>query len=454
MTHSNQPPLFSEKLNRILTEVCQGIEIPALLEPGRGHEKEILLERLEIQNYPHPSLECPHQEELQIGEDCTACQLLQYETYKSRYLTFAKEKGYEHIYTLKAAFDYYSSLITQYRLSECDELLDEIYDACVNRGSWSAYYIMAIQARAFLRFKQGSYQESIDYFKMQLDTLGPNESIYENMALTYTRLHNNNEASICYARAILMIQQKPAEQQKFSTLLMGLSNVLNNVEDSLTVLEASMDLLKAQYDKPHSLMAKTLTAMGELQVQRQDLAAAEACYREAVTIFIDTCGYETPLTSNAMTKHGEILLQLNDASAALPVFIEALKIWAKVDDHSFDSNMVLKGLMALKNQQTDNRADTSKEIIVATLAALVTKIANSPLLSQDLNMLCLLKFIYELDILYGDIPQAMACCESFITSLNNVDEVTLGELAPLKVQLVQEAKEILSMMQTIKFDEA
>lgn len=455
MTHSDQTPLFSEKLNSILAEVCKGVDAPVIREPAQGYEKECLIERLEMQSYPHPSLECPHLEELQIGEDCTDCQFLQYEAYKSRFLALVKEKGYDHTYTLKAAFDYYSSLITQYRLSECDELLDEIYEACVSRGSWSAYYIMAIQARAFLRFKQGRYQESIDYFKLQLETLGPNESIYENMALTYTRLNDTGEASICYARAILLIQQKPLEQQKFSTLLMGLSNVLNSVDDSLAVLEASMDLLKAQYDKPHSLMAKTLTAMSDLHMKRQDFAAAEACCREAVTIFIDTCGYETPLTSNAMTKHGEILLLLNDNSEALQVFINALEIWARVDDQSFDSNMVLKGLMALRNKsESADLADPQQEKIKQILVPLADKINNSAFLSQDLNMLCLLKFIYELDIVYGNIPQAISCCLGFIESLGRLDDASLGELSSVKNQLEHEAREILAIMQTIKFDDA
>ena len=450
MTNTDQAPLFSKKLQGILDEVCQGIEAPTVIEPAKGYEKECLIERLEMQNYPHPSLDCPHLEELQIGEDCTACQLLQYETYKARFRSLVEEKGYDTTHSLKAAFDYYSSLITQYRLSKCDELLDEIYDACVARGSWSSYYIMAIQARAFLRFKQGRYPESIDYFNMQLDTLGPNESIYENMALTYGRLHNNEEASICYARAMLLIQQKPTDKQRYSTLLMGLSSVLTNPEDALTVLEASMDLLKAQYDKPHSLMAKTLTAMADLHLRRQDVNAAEACYREAVTIFIDTCGYETPLTSNAMTKHAETLLMLNQQADALQTFTNSLEIWARVDDQSFESNMVLKALMALKDKPESEEIDNPA--VIQALSAITNKIVHSDFLSQDINVLCLLKFIYELDILYGDIPQAIRCCQTFVELLNQLSEGTLGELLPIKEQLSLEAQEILGIMQTIKFE--
>jgi len=307
---------------------------------------------------------------------------------------------------------------------------------------------MAIQARAFLRFKQGRYQESIDYFKLQLDAIGPNEHIYENMALAYGRLHENAEASACYARAILLTQQKPQEQQKFSTLLLGLSAVIEKPEDALAVLDAGMDLLKQQYDKPHSLMAKTLTAMGDLHLKLEDISAAEKCYREAVIIFIDTCGYETPLTSNAMTKHAEILFLLGEKEEAITVFINALEVWTNVDDQSFEPNMIAKALLALKNEP--EQSHNIKVSATSTLTRLQNKISNSAVLSQDLNMLCLLKFMYELFIVYGNIPKALECCKIFTECLTRLDDKSLGELLPIKTQLLQEATEILGIMQTIK----
>ncbi|HEX2549609.1 MAG TPA: tetratricopeptide repeat protein [Gammaproteobacteria bacterium] len=439
---TNQTTVFSEKLNTILTHLCHGIDIPQIDAKEDTHQAERLIEQVESQAYPHPLLTCEHQAEQGIGEDCVACQLLQYQTYQARFLALVNEKGYENSHTLKAAFDYYSTLITQYRLTECDELLDQIFSHCIARGSWSMYYVMAIQARAFLRFKQHRYQESIAYFHEQIDLLGPNEKIYENMALAYSRVNQLDEAAKCYARAILMIREKPLEEQKFATLFMGLSTVLENSEDALTVLAASMDILKQIYDKPHSLMAKTLSAMGDLHVKREEMSEALRCYAEAVKIFIDTCGLETPLTSTALNKYGKTLLQNQQNTEAQKVFIDALNVWVKLDDATFDGNLVLEALMIFMDKKNDE--------VLSVLPLLQNKILNNDKFRKDLNMLCLLKFVYQIYILNGKITEGYQSCKIFKENLVALDEKNLQELAPFREKLIKESEEILRLMETIK----
>lgn len=439
------------RLNSILEKLCEGIEVPQVKdESSQIHNQEYLLEIIESQNYPYSLLHCPHLEEKGIGEDCVECQFQQYETYKSRFLTLAAEKGNEHVHTLKAAFDYYSSLITQYRLTECDELLDKIYSTCVSRGNWSSFYILAIQARAFLRFKQGRYEESLDYFHKQIDLQGPNQIIYENMALAYSRLNQPNEASTAYARAILLIRQQSQDNQKLATLLLGLSTVLENPEDALAVLEESLKMLQIRYDKPHSLMAKTLGAMGDLHMKQQNLIKAEKCYSEAVRIFIDTCGLETPLTSNAMHKHARSLTLLNEKQKAIDTFIESLNIWAKVDNDSFEPNAIVEALLTLTKIYEDDPSlgKMSNELILA-LESIQRKIENSSL-ADDLNTACLLKFITEMYIRAGDIPRAIACSKSFRGCLLKLNPQTLGELAPYRDKLLEETTQLLRIMETIK----
>ncbi len=437
------------RLNVILNQLCSGIETPTIQVENELNDKR-LIEIIEEKSYPYSALSCPHLEEKGIGEDCVECIYQQYETYKSRFVSLSEEKGYEHTHTLKAAFDYYTSLITQYRLTEGDELLDKIFSACVSRGTWSSYYILAIQARAFLRFKQGKYQEALDYFIQQIDILGPHEAIYENMALVYSRLGEYKEASTCYARAILLIRQKPLEKQKFSTLLMGLSTVLDSFEDSLTVLEESMKILKMRFDKPHSLMAKTLGAMGDLYIKHQDIAAAEKCYEEAVRIFIDTCGFETPLTSNAMSKYAKALLLLGNNKQAIDVYIESLSVWANVDNNSFEPNIIAEALSALiKETSAGNISDQTSEKMLITLESLQKKIENNPSLSNDLNTLCILKIMSELYILNKDFSRAIASCKSFRDCLSHLNKTDLGELSEFRDKFVQETDELLEILGTL-----
>ncbi len=440
---------MNTRLNEILLKLCEGIEVPPPNNDSHEKQAERLIEQLEINNYPHALISCEHLEEKGIGEDCVACQQKQYETYKSRFLSLAKEKGLADTHTLKAAFDYYHTLITRYLLTECDALLDQVYPVCAAKGSWSMFYVMAIQALAFLRFKQGRYQESLEFFKTQIDTLGPNETIYENMALAYGRLSQYKTAATCYAQAILLIRQKSLEEQRYATLLMGLSAVLDNIDDSLIVLDESMRLLKLKYDKPHSLMAKALTAMGDLHIKEQHYDVAEKCFKEAVDIFKETCGDDTPLTSNAMNKHANSLLLLNNTRESIRVFMNALSVWVKVDDISFDANQVAQALITLKHELlkdgTLHSIINENDKVIDLLQA---KIAQSPQFINDLNVLCLLKFIYELHIVNKDISRAIVCCRLFKELLTQL--TAANDYAVYRDNLLQETTEIIKLMETIR----
>jgi tetratricopeptide (TPR) repeat protein len=439
----NDTTNISDKLNKILTDLCEGIELPQLKERDREDDGKRLIEHVEKQNYPYSPIHCEHKAIKGIGEDCVDCQLLQYETYKSRFLSLAKEKSYEHTHTLQAAFEYYTSLITQYRLTECDELLSAIYPACQSRGTWSDFYFMAIQALSFLRFKQGRYKESLEFFNAQIELMGPNERIYENMALAHSRLQENQMASACYAKAILLIRQKPQEEQEYSTLLLGLSAVLDNTDDALTVLDASMKLLQQKYDKPHSLMAKTLTVMGDLYFKQNNLSDAEKCYSEAVSIFIDTCGYETPLTSKAMNKYATILLKQDQKQKAVEFYIKALEVWAKVDNESFEPYMVAEALMALMNNPI------AQQDLKEPLEPIQNKILSNSVFANDLNVICLLKFIYEIYVMKGDIKSAAVCCRSLVEHLSKLNANELGELVSVRDTLLQESSLILNMIENV-----
>lgn len=441
-------PSEEERLIEILNRICQGVDIPLAQKESDEKEAERLIELVESNNYPYDTLRCQHLEEKGISEDCVVCQQLQYETYKSRFLSLIQEKGYENVHTLKAAFDFYGSLITQYRLTECDELLDTIYPYCISRGNWSSFYISAIQARAFLRFKQGKYQDSVDYFKNQIAIQGPNEIIYENMALAYVRLGDYKAASLSYARALLLIRQQPLDKQKMSTLLMGLALVLENDDDAFVVLEESLKLLQQRFDKPHSLMAKTLGAMGDLHMKHKDYSAAEQCYHQAVLIFIDTCGYETPLTASAMDKHARMLLQLGQKENAIDEFIQSLTVWANVDNESFDPNSVVEALMALRNEYEIIRDNMPAELIMV-LEKLQKKIEDNPVLATNLNILCLLKFITELYIFLGKMTHATHCSRSFRDALQKLDTTTLGDFASHRDKLLQETRELLALLETL-----
>jgi tetratricopeptide (TPR) repeat protein len=186
--------------------------------------------------------------------------------------------------------------------------------------------------------------------------------------------------------------------------------------------------------------------MGDAYMKLGNLNAAAKCYGEAIPIFIDTCGYETPLTSNAMNKYARVLLRLNNKAKAREVFISALQIWAKVDNESFDSSMVAEAIMGLMNERIK---DEWTEKLIACLDDLQKKVENNPIFANDINVLCLLKFIYELFIVNGEIQRAKRCCQSFKVCLQQLDEAKLGELAQFRDKFLREVTELLQIIETI-----
>lgn len=443
----------NSRLANIISALCQNVPVPLIQEKSAEMQSQRWLEQVEMQSYPYSEITCPHQAALGIAEDCVNCQQKQYETYKSNFQTLANEQGLNHTHTLKAAFDYYHTLITRYFLTECDALLTKIYPTCQERGVNSLFYFMAVQALSFLRFKQGRYQEAAEFFNKQIEVEGPNDIIYENMALCYSRLNQEAQARRCYGQALLLIQQQSSSNaDRMATLLLGLSTALNTPEEALIVLEESRQLLQAKYGTAHSLVAKTLSAMGDYQMKLQQSEKAQISYQEAVQIFLDTCGKDTPLTSNAMQKQGDALLALNKIPEAIQSFLRALDVWNQVDPISFDSSAVAKIILFFNEQmkKNSNAIRTHKKNIQQALQTLAHKIAQSEILSQDLNTLCLLKFVYEGHLFSQDIANAIKYCQLLNDCLVKLDDQQLGELAQYKKMLLDETKTILSLAQTIK----
>lgn len=437
-------------LNNILSELCKNIATPTAKAINPEALNQRLLEQIEIRDYPYPELHCTHKEALGIGEDCVSCQQVQYETYQSRFQILCKEHGLQHTHTLKAAFDCYHTLITRYFLTECDRLLSQIHEACLARGTWSMFYFMAIQAFSFLRFKQGRYQESVDFFNQQIEIEGPNDIIFENMALAYSRLNQKQQASTCYAEAYLMIQEKSKNEERLATLLVGLSTVLEQPQDALVVLEEGLRLLNLKYSSPHSLMAKTLSAMGDYYMKLHQYREAEQAYQRAVSIFIDTCGKDTPLTSTALQKHGESLIACNKIAEGIKTLIDALNVWNAVDPASFDATSVAQIMIFLNEQMKTNTSLISHNRLQGILQRLEQKIVTTETLNNSLNDLCLLKFIYEWHALNKDITKTMRTCQLLQNLLEQMDEKELGETAPYRKMLLEQTNAILNLSKTIK----
>jgi len=76
------------------------------------------------------------------------------------------------------------------------------------------------------------------------------------------------------------------------------------------------------------LVAKAHMSVGKAYQKTNSLGQAEEHIREAVRIFIKTCGATSPLTAHALGVLGRILLQKKDLSGAQKALKRALYLHA------------------------------------------------------------------------------------------------------------------------------
>lgn len=355
---------------------------------------KIVIEEAQIKQENPDEIMCPHQAKMGTGEACVPCQTVHYEQCKKKYHDLKKQKGLSDIYTLHAAFEFFSPLITQYKLSECDEVLSEVYDACIKRGKCSKYYIKITQSMAFLRFKQGKYQDSIKYFKEMEDVMGDSERISENLGMAYCSVNDYVNAELAYGKAINISIEKKLDESHRTTLYMALSNIFrhnNEFKKALCVLTGSLRLVYKKYKADHSLAAKSMGSIASILEEMKEHKLAKGYYRETTRIFIITCGFNTQLTSNAFYNWGNLLNKLKERKNATKVFLKSLKSYSQIDPYSIELGKITMMLMQLNNICEDeiNKKKILGYCEIIEKRTLTNKLDDLAIFHRSLGQLCI-----------------------------------------------------------------
>lgn len=230
-----------------------------------------------------------------------------HDRFTENFESLKKSAGLGDPQTLAAAFDLINSWIGLYRLEPCDAMITEVMPVCESMGIGGEWHIKAIQARAFLRYKQHRFRDALADFLEFNKYAGSSAELRENMGHTYNTLGDYDNAEKCFLES-LALMDRPGAPAKASAnrggVLLGLGLVkerLGRVQEGLDILFKALEFYKARFKgAEHSLVAKTLMSVGHAQEKLGQLGAGGESYREAVRIFKFTCGDDTPLTANAL----------------------------------------------------------------------------------------------------------------------------------------------------------
>lgn len=331
----------------------------ATVDGGDDKEEEMEIEQKEIEispllgdffdadDFTHVE---PEKVETNIGEDYGHCLSRETKLIK-RYASLTEKSGLENEQTLKVAFELIHMWLNFYKLSPCNELIEEVWPACKAKfddKSEQTWYVKAIQSRAFLRFKQFRYQEAIDLFQEQREIMGPSAQLCENMGHTYNRLGEYDRAEASFKEALGLIDDpNTGAGANKGGILLGFGSMLQKMgkaKQALAIHSQALAFYQKKYENsPHSLVAKSLVAVGSTLESLDQHDDACQKFEEAVDIYTKTVGEQTPLTANAVGCLGNALMKANKFERARKMLSRSFVLYV-----SFDTLDLIRVLDILK----------------------------------------------------------------------------------------------------------
>jgi len=223
--------------------------------------------------------------------------------------------------------------IACYRLNKLDDLLEEIFELCKQVGH--PWYPKAVQMRAFLRFKQHRYEESLKEFLVFEQLVGPSAELLENMGHTYNSLGRSDKAEECFKNAMKILTDNSKSQGHKGGLLMGLGVLKQKhhaYDEALKYFKEALEWYKAAHKgHDHSLIAKAHVSCGKVYEATEKYPDSEYHFSEAVRIFRATCGDDSPLTGTAWARLGTVGLAQSKYDLAYQSLKESFKWQAGYD---------------------------------------------------------------------------------------------------------------------------
>lgn len=227
---------------------------------------------------------------------------------EARYAKLKSEKGLNHEDTLQTFFALFDNCIQLYRLNKLSDYLEDVVPVCRKRDD--KYKLKAIQALAFVRWKQSKFKEALPLLLEMEEILGKGAALCENIAHTYNSLGNYEKAEDYFRQALKFIEQESGPNRgNRGGVLLGLGLVrdrLGKHAEAFTVCQKAYEFYKERANgAPASLQAKAGISCGKITCKLGNLPKAEPYFKEAVQMYEVTCGVTSPLTASAYFELGK-----------------------------------------------------------------------------------------------------------------------------------------------------
>lgn len=276
-------------------------------------EKSVLDEDFDVMNLEHDDDDPERVEEQEQNE----------KKLEARYAKLKSEKGMNHEDTLQTFFALFDNCIQLYRLNKLSDYLEDIVPVCRKRTD--KYKLKAIQALAFVRWKQSKFREALPLLLEMEEILGKGAALCENIAHTYNSLGDYEKAEDYFRQSLKFIEQENGTNKgNRGGVLLGLGLVrdrLGRHAEALPVCVKAYEFYKDRANgAPASLQAKAGISCAKINAKLGNLPKAEAYIKEAVQMYEVTCGENSPLTASAYHELGKCYWaqrKRNEAQAAL-----------------------------------------------------------------------------------------------------------------------------------------
>jgi tetratricopeptide (TPR) repeat protein len=161
-----------------------------------------------------------------------------------------EERGLDDEQTLAAFFEFFNIGIQLYHLNKLSRYLTDIVPVCRSRGD--SFKLKAIQASAFVLWKQQHLDEAVALFHEMESLMGKNAALCENIAHTYNSLGDYHKAEDYFRQSLQLIEAGcksggTATGANRGGVLLGLGLVrdrLDRPEEALPILEQAYEFYK------------------------------------------------------------------------------------------------------------------------------------------------------------------------------------------------------------------
>jgi len=327
---------------------------------------------------------------------------------EARYAKLKSEKGLNHEDTLQTFFALFDNCIQLYRLNKLSDYLEDVVPVCRKRDD--KYKLKAIQALAFVRWKQSKFREALPLLLEMEEILGKGAALCENIAHTYNSLGDYEKAEDYFRQALKFIEQESGPNRgNRGGVLLGLGLVrdrLGKHKDALPVCQKAYEFYKERANgAPASLQAKAAISCAKINAKLGNLVKAEGFIKEAVQMYEVTCGATSPLTASAYHELGRCFWAQRKRDEAQKALKRAYEIESMKDAWDLVTLLEIHNLLMdthLKETQNIERAKFTEYF--ATCEYIVHRVKRE--LPQDGNAAVYYKAAGELKAWGGAYTQA------------------------------------------------